>query len=64
MRLHAQTNIANLLGVAGTDIPIRDLQKLMMPFMVSLNIISKNTEINHKNNLLAWRKWIRFHCNE
>lgn len=26
--------IANLLGVAGTDVPIRDIKKLMMPFTV------------------------------
>lgn len=27
--------IANLLGVAGTDVPIRDIKKLMMPFTVN-----------------------------
>lgn len=27
--------IANLLGVAGTDVPIDEIQKLMMPHMVS-----------------------------
>lgn len=30
-----QMAIANLLGVAGTDVPIRDIKKLMMPFTVS-----------------------------
>lgn len=29
-----QMAIANLLGVAGTDVPIRDIKKLMMPFTV------------------------------
>lgn len=29
--------IANLLGVAGTDVPIRDIKKLMMPFTVNQN---------------------------
>lgn len=32
--------IANLLGVAGTDVPISDIKKLMMPFMV---ILLRNT---------------------
>lgn len=30
-----QTRVANLLGVAGTDIPIQDIQRLMMPHIVS-----------------------------
>jgi len=30
--------IANLLGVAGTDVPIEEIQKLMIPHMVS-NVI-------------------------
>lgn len=30
-----QMAIANLLGVAGTDVPIKDIKKLMMPFTVS-----------------------------
>ncbi|XP_055322700.1 voltage-dependent calcium channel subunit alpha-2/delta-3 isoform X3 [Sitodiplosis mosellana] len=29
--------IANLLGVAGTDVPIRDIKKLMMPFTLGVN---------------------------
>lgn len=28
--------IANLLGVAGTDVPIKDIKKLMMPFTVNI----------------------------
>lgn len=28
--------IANLLGVAGTDVPIEEIQKLMIPHMVSV----------------------------
>ncbi|XP_055376852.1 voltage-dependent calcium channel subunit alpha-2/delta-3 isoform X2 [Condylostylus longicornis] len=31
------TRIANLLGVAGIDVPIRDLKKLLMPFMLGPN---------------------------
>ena len=31
----AQTRIAHLLGVAGTDVPIQDIQKLMMPHKVA-----------------------------
>jgi len=27
--------IANLLGVAGTDVPIEEIQKFMIPHMVS-----------------------------
>lgn len=39
-----QTKIANLLGVAGTDVPIRDIKKLLSPFLVRLfnNIILNN----------------------
>lgn len=29
-----QTRVANLLGVAGTDIPIENIQKLMVPYRV------------------------------
>jgi hypothetical protein len=29
-----QTRIAHLLGVAGTDVPIQDIQKLMVPHKV------------------------------
>ncbi|XP_031633434.1 voltage-dependent calcium channel subunit alpha-2/delta-3 isoform X3 [Contarinia nasturtii] len=32
-----ETAIANLLGVAGTDVPIRDIKKLMMPFTLGVN---------------------------
>jgi hypothetical protein len=32
----AQTRIARLLGVAGTDVPIQDIQKLMMPHKVCM----------------------------
>uniref|UniRef100_A0A1B0DG25 Uncharacterized protein n=1 Tax=Phlebotomus papatasi TaxID=29031 RepID=A0A1B0DG25_PHLPP len=31
------TKIANLLGVAGTDVPIKDIKRLMMPFMLGVN---------------------------
>ncbi|KAG8232667.1 hypothetical protein J437_LFUL011900, partial [Ladona fulva] len=31
------TRIANLLGVAGTDIPIQDIQKFMAPHMLGVN---------------------------
>ncbi|PSN31190.1 Voltage-dependent calcium channel subunit alpha-2/delta-3 [Blattella germanica] len=32
-----QTRIAHLLGVAGTDVPIQDIQKLMMPHKLGVN---------------------------
>ncbi|XP_059614107.1 voltage-dependent calcium channel subunit alpha-2/delta-3 isoform X2 [Phlebotomus argentipes] len=32
-----ETKIANLLGVAGTDVPIKDIKRLMMPFMLGVN---------------------------
>ncbi|KAL6434662.1 hypothetical protein ACFW04_006181 [Cataglyphis niger] len=32
-----ETKIANLLGVAGTDVPIEEIQKLMMPHMLGVN---------------------------
>lgn len=41
-----QTAIANLLGVAGTDVPIRDIKKLMMPFTVSATF--NNSKVNYK----------------
>lgn len=35
--------IANLLGVAGTDVPIRDIKKLMAPFTVNNSNINLYT---------------------
>ncbi|KAK2575605.1 hypothetical protein KPH14_011311 [Odynerus spinipes] len=32
-----ETRIAELLGVAGTDVPIEEIQKLMMPHMLGVN---------------------------
>lgn len=32
----SKTRIAHLLGVAGADIPVSDIKKLMQPFLVSL----------------------------
>lgn len=32
--------IANLLGVAGTDIPIKEIQKLLSPFKVLSSLIT------------------------
>ncbi|XP_044741328.1 voltage-dependent calcium channel subunit alpha-2/delta-3 isoform X3 [Chrysoperla carnea] len=32
-----ETRVANLLGVAGTDIPIQDIQRLMMPHILGVN---------------------------
>ncbi|XP_067644741.1 voltage-dependent calcium channel subunit alpha-2/delta-3 isoform X4 [Eurosta solidaginis] len=31
------TKIANLLGVAGTDVPIRDIKKMLSPFLLGVN---------------------------
>ncbi|XP_017106908.1 voltage-dependent calcium channel subunit alpha-2/delta-3 isoform X7 [Drosophila bipectinata] len=31
------TRIANILGVAGTDVPINDIKKLLSPFMLGVN---------------------------
>uniref|UniRef100_A0A336LHN4 CSON011477 protein n=1 Tax=Culicoides sonorensis TaxID=179676 RepID=A0A336LHN4_CULSO len=36
-RRESATPIANLLGVAATDIPVREIQKLMMPFVLGVN---------------------------
>ncbi|KPU77119.1 uncharacterized protein Dana_GF13711, isoform D [Drosophila ananassae] len=32
-----ETRIANILGVAGTDVPINDIKKLLSPFMLGVN---------------------------
>lgn len=32
--MYFQTRVANLLGVAGTDVPIQDIEALMMPHQV------------------------------
>uniref|UniRef100_A0A1A9WG46 VWFA domain-containing protein n=1 Tax=Glossina brevipalpis TaxID=37001 RepID=A0A1A9WG46_9MUSC len=32
-----ETRIANLLGVAGTDVPIRDIKKILSPFLLGVN---------------------------
>ncbi|XP_044586279.1 voltage-dependent calcium channel subunit alpha-2/delta-3 isoform X2 [Cotesia glomerata] len=32
-----ESRVANLLGVAGTDVPIQEIQKLMMPHMLGVN---------------------------
>ncbi|XP_067644742.1 voltage-dependent calcium channel subunit alpha-2/delta-3 isoform X5 [Eurosta solidaginis] len=32
-----ETKIANLLGVAGTDVPIRDIKKMLSPFLLGVN---------------------------
>ncbi|XP_013110373.1 voltage-dependent calcium channel subunit alpha-2/delta-3 isoform X4 [Stomoxys calcitrans] len=31
------TRVANLLGVAGTDVPIRDIKRLLSPFLLGVN---------------------------
>lgn len=41
-----QTKIANLLGVAGTDVPVRDIKKLLSPFLVSHNKLNIEIEAN------------------
>ncbi|XP_061394784.1 voltage-dependent calcium channel subunit alpha-2/delta-3 [Musca vetustissima] len=32
-----ETKVANLLGVAGTDVPIRDIKRLLSPFLLGVN---------------------------
>lgn len=56
--LNLQTRIANLLGVAATDIPVKDIQKLMMPFVVIYNycFIAWDKIIQTKNLKLCSRK--------
>lgn len=36
-----QERVANLLGVAGTDIPIEYIQRLMLPYRVRLALLLK-----------------------
>lgn len=40
-----QERVANLLGVAGTDIPIEYIQRLMLPYRVRLAPLLKNVNI-------------------
>jgi hypothetical protein len=37
-----KTRIAHLLGVAGADIPVNDIKKLMQPFLVSSSWIEND----------------------
>jgi len=45
-RNNNKTRIANLLGVAGTDVPIDDIRKLTLPYKLGVNgyafIVSNN----------------------
>lgn len=51
--------IANLLGVAGTDVPISDIKRLMMPFAVSWSWIEPfqmpKKIIHEHNNLFLFQ---------
>lgn len=67
MVVYFQTYIANLLGVAGTDIPIKEIQKFLSPFQVCL------VEVFHYNDgilivvfsiYLVRGQWLRFLSNE
>lgn len=39
------TKRARLLGVAGTDVPVDDIDKLTLPYKVSKLIVSNNSHI-------------------
>lgn len=51
--------MANLLGVAGTDVPIRDIKRLLSPFLVS-NIIKISIMFAMSVNFLLYKQMIFF----
>lgn len=64
--------IANLLGVAGTDVPIKDIKKLMMPFTVNnLALTEQRASLSRflirfslclHDVIAAGCQWICIHC--
>ncbi|KAJ4441056.1 hypothetical protein ANN_10906, partial [Periplaneta americana] len=56
-----KTKTAQILGVAGTDVPIEDIKKLMLPYKVRESLRSTSRRTLH---LLSWSEWVFLHNNE